>query len=85
MGHGCLLSIDIEIILHDEPLFNFFPSLKTAEAFQQPYAGINGLISSFVKLLQVGITLVFSFLGSGTFPFLSNKTRAKLVSRLAVV
>ncbi|KAH6793861.1 Adenine nucleotide alpha hydrolases-like superfamily protein [Perilla frutescens var. hirtella] len=27
-------------------------SLKTVEAFQQPRSGINGLISSFVKLLQ---------------------------------
>lgn len=70
MFHGCFLSFDFKIILH-EPLFNFFfPSLKTAEAFQQPHAGINGLISSFVKLLQVGITLIFSFLGSGTLPFL---------------
>ncbi|KAK4412950.1 Cytoplasmic tRNA 2-thiolation protein 2 [Sesamum alatum] len=33
-------------------MFCILDSLKTVEAFQQPRSGINGLISSFVKLLQ---------------------------------
>lgn len=37
-------------------------SLKMVETFQQPRCGINGLISSFVKLLQVGIAIAVNLL-----------------------
>lgn len=52
-------------------------NLKTAEAFQQPHAGINGLISSFVKLLQEenpsrGSTIVRT--AGKLTPFSFNKT-----------
>lgn len=36
-------------------------SLKTVEVLNSPHSGINGLVASFVTLLQVGRGIMLSF------------------------
>ncbi|KAK4392467.1 Cytoplasmic tRNA 2-thiolation protein 2 [Sesamum angolense] len=42
----------LKLLLHDGSFFYCQDSLKTIDVLQQPRSGINGLIASFVKLLQ---------------------------------
>lgn len=57
----CVYLLLMKLVLCYVPLIFCQGSLKTVEAFQRPRSGINGLISSFVKLLQVGIPWMYLF------------------------